>query len=252
MTTIKCVYHDEVAKCSLEIAERTEGDRNQIIRARRGDEVVETAVPTADLLSALGVDPDWREKVEAAESCQLAADNMLRAESELTEAKASIDNWRQEAGIQSRRAEAAEAKLRASNQTLDRVVRERDELKRELGYAEMGADQWRTRADAAEAKLALVREVVEAGREEFVDVARISLLDAALADPEPFVLPTTVPARIEVRDGGRAPKVFYLMTSGAAGPNALVWINEDNWTEALNPDEIMREFDTHRLIGADE
>jgi hypothetical protein len=235
--------------------------------------------PTAELLAALGVDPDWRERVDAAESCQLAADNMLRAESELAEAKASIDNWRQEAGIQSRRAEAAEAKLVEAEFAPAEVCVEGSwfkpaDLPAVLGNHMRAATELARKVKAAEAKLARVdAEAVrmdaasrlrQAGLGKAEDVwavcnARANVLTeaagsirAALADPEPFMLPTEAGARFEASFESTAVRaefetiiagrdILYLRRHGAG----------DAYT-VYTPEQVMdhTRFTNHRLIEA--
>jgi hypothetical protein len=147
-------------------------------------------------------------------------------------------------------------KLAASNRTLTAVVRERDELKRELGYAEMGSDQWRTRAEAAEAKLAHVEAVAH----EFYKVrgdwatdqgarALKARLTEALADPEPFMLPTEAGVRFEARYGGRD-AVDEFLTVSYGGGSAVAYVRLST-AKVYSKSQVMEQFTGHRVLDGD-
>jgi hypothetical protein len=148
----------------------------------------------------------------------------------------------------------AEEKLAASNQTLGHVVRERDELRRELGYTEMGADEWRARAESAEAKLARVEGFIasklDLHHQGVVVAARVvESIRAALADPEPFVLPTTPGARFEARYGGRD-AVDEFLTVSYGGGSAVAYVRLST-AKVYSKSQIMDQFAGHRVLDGD-
>jgi hypothetical protein len=251
MTTIRSIHTKSPRTLSVDSTPGEEGVTSLMIRTGPGDwRAIDVA--TADLLAALGVDPDWREWKDRAERAEADKRDLI------------------EEGVQ------LKEKLRASNQTLDHVVRERDELKREHGYAEMGADEWRkraeaaeakavasgrmadayaTRAEAAEAKLAraeaFIASHLDPHHQGSVVAARVAeQLRAALADPEPpFVLPTTVPARIvAVKCSTGDEKELTLFTDG----DTTWWADVDDWGPFWTRSQIMDQFTGHRILGADE
>jgi hypothetical protein len=248
MTTIKSSAFG--GALTVDVLPRSDGRVNLQIRA--GFNSIGIQIPTADLLAALGVDPDWREKVN-----------------ELGETLASVDNWRQEAGIQTRRADAAEAKLAEAERTLTELAPAEvcvegswfkpadlpavlGNYMRSLTESQRREKEGRIRTEAAEAKLARVEVALDNG-----DALAIR---AALADPEPFVLPTEAGVRFEAtRVGGNAGNrtTFKTITDGA---DVAFYLAEDEngpGTDYIwDAERIMNThlWVDHRLIesGADE
>ena len=119
----------------------------------------------------------------------------------------------------------------------------RDENARLLREALMLRDEWKARAEKAEATVAAVRAWRD-GEEQF------DALDAILNPRPAFTLPTEVPARIEAKRDGKT-YTFYLWTNGSGTSNDLIWVDEDDWTHSLSPARLLERFTDHRLIGAE-
>jgi hypothetical protein len=156
-------------------------------------------LPTADLLAALGVDPDWREKVRCAEANE------------------------RNLAVRARQAEA-------------QTTTERE------------GEGFRIRAEAAEAKLARVEAVAHdfyKVRGDYADPhgaeALKAKLTAALADPEPFVLPTEAGAGVRA-ELGHVVYEFRLFSNG-------FWIADDG--SEYGPQQVLADFTGHRLLDGD-
>jgi soluble cytochrome b562 len=163
--------------------------------------------------------------------------DVLRALNATANADKELESARKAARDESDRADKAEANYR--------------EVKRELGYAEMGADQWRNRAEAAEAKLERVREFREwlsRPTAYATKAAVIRHLDDALADPTPFELPTEAGARFEARHGGNDTTDEFLTVNCDGKPLYLRLASSCIY----GPESVLGCFGHFRLIEADE
>jgi hypothetical protein len=162
-------------------------------------------LPTADLLAALGVDPGWREKLAEAEK------NLSALRANMQHARHEIANVEQDWRAAIDRAEKAEA---------ERDFR-RDE-NRELA----------AKLEAAEAKLARVREVLDQKLlvipkgQSTID-ALYNRLRAALADPEPFVLPTKPGVKFEARWNDGDPEAFTTFVG-----DEVLYKGQGGWNDA--------------------
>jgi hypothetical protein len=109
------------------------------------------------------------------------------------------------------------------------------------------AQAFRKRAEAAEAKLARVRELLENADADDLKVRFYNRLQKALADPKPFALPTEVPARIvAVKSSTGEEKELTLFTDG----DTTWWADIEDWGPFWTRSQVMADFTDHRLIEA--
>lgn len=165
------------------------------------------AYPRDEVLAALGaVD---RVRQEAAEA------DIKRGHEFVAKARESLAKVREAVAEQ-------EAKLAA-------VTAERDAHAATIGRVRALAEEWTAR----EGNSVTASVTRHRGRE----------LLGALEPPKPFVLPTEVPARIEVRAAHGEVDRLILWTDG----KNLTWWTEDDGSE-YTPEQVMSTFTGHRLL----
>lgn len=132
----------------------------------------------------------------------------------------------------------------------ERAEAERDEATSERIEADENANHWKACAEAAEAKLAEAEATIERVRALGGRMIGPTAKDlwASLNPPKPFVLPTTVPARIEVRH--RETNTRDELVLWTDGTRQTWWDAEDS--SEYTPEQVMDQFTDHRLIGADD
>jgi hypothetical protein len=179
-----------------------------------------------ELEAALGVDPDWREKVAQAVQARTTAEARRAIfENRAVNARQERDDWKD-------RAEKAEAKLARVEEDL-------------IGW-QMLRNAWKERAYAAEAKLKLVRdieqrlaELVKRNEHTPQELDTLIALRAALAETEPpFVLPTTPGAGV-IAELGHVVYEFRLFSNG-------FWIADDG--SEYGPQQVLADFTGHRVL----
>ena len=121
------------------------------------------------------------------------------------------------------------------------------DMAREIGEAERGADEWKARAEKAEATVAAVREHVEDDHIWWPKSAQREGLRKIL-DPKPaFTLPTEAGARFEATHKGTGTRnEFVTFTDGS---NAVYVLHEGTYWVA---EDVMNGFEGFRLLGADQ
>lgn len=218
MTTIKGTGLTGTA-CLLAVYKEIKPDTTELIITYPGRYGGEIFVPTDDLLSALGaVRVTDLDKTEEAKLVQ-----QVRA----AEAKAALHVAQ---------IHALEEKLAKAKGDFRDQVEKRKAVEGKL-----------ERVDA------LVASFNGIGKIEFREFFREY---RRAVEPAPFVLPTEVPARIEVRGREGNHIRFALWTNG---DGERVWINEDDWThqvpdddEGFGTESIMADFTGHRILEAGE
>jgi hypothetical protein len=121
------------------------------------------------------------------------------------------------------------------------------EVERRSAASQRVADEYRHRAEAAEANLAEAEATIErvnGATAIWGDGFRPAVL-AALTPPKPFELPTEVPARIEAKQDGRT----YVLDLWVDGDGGTLWFGRG--CAPISASQVMADFTGHRLLDGE-
>jgi hypothetical protein len=210
--------------------------------------------PVAELLDALGAvakDSSYAELVEQCGQLARERDNAIQlaaeAEKELADARmaaeaeaAGLDEWH-------KCAEAAEKERDEYKAKGEWLEGEWSAVKANRDHIMKGFQEFKDRAEAAEATIQRVREIRDYLDPDLFRALRHKLGEALDPSP-PFTLPAETGARIECRNETRGTVVFRAVRDGSFGTKYLHEGKDVLWSG----ESVMEEMRDHRLIGADE